>query len=82
MRLWRYWYKIPSSVEIQVPNAHERVDWVVLGWVVIYEPMLKDMMRFPIPKLIRDVFHHYEIAQSQLILNAWRVLVSLECLSI
>ena len=42
VRLWRYLYKIPPCVEIRVPAAHERVDWVVPGWVAIYELMLKD----------------------------------------
>ena len=39
-------------------------------------------MRFPIPKLIRDMCNHYEIAPSQLMPNAWRVLMSLESLSV
>ncbi|KAL5574014.1 hypothetical protein UlMin_023611 [Ulmus minor] len=39
-------------------------------------------MRFPIPKLIRDVCDHYEISPSQLMPNAWRVLMSLESISI
>ena len=26
VNLWRYLYKIPPSMEIQVPSAHERVD--------------------------------------------------------
>lgn len=29
IRLWRYLYGIPPSVEIRVPTGHERVDWVV-----------------------------------------------------
>ena len=82
MKLWRYLYKTPPSVEIRVSFPHERVDCVVPGWVVIYELMLKDGMRFPIPKLIRDVCEHYEIAPSQLMPNVWRVLMSLESLSI
>ena len=69
-KLWRYLYKIPSNVEIRVPKTHERVEWVVLGWVAVYELILKDGMRFPIPRLTRDVCDHYEIAQSQLISNA------------
>ena len=81
IRLWRYMYRIPPSMEICVPSSHERVDWVVLGWVVVYELMFKDGMRFPIPRLIRDVYDHYEIAPSQLMPNAWRVLMSLESLS-
>ena len=78
--LWRYMYRIPPSVEIRVPSHHERVDWVVPGWTAVYELMLKDGMRFPIPRLIRDVCDHYEIAPSQLMPNAWRVLMSLESL--
>ena len=39
-------------------------------------------MRFPIPKLIRDMCDHYKIATSQLMPNTWRVLMSLESLSI
>ena len=82
VKMWSYLYKIPLSVEIRVPTPHERVDWVVPGWVAIYELMLKDGMRFPIPKLIRDVCDHYKIAPSQLMPNVWRVLMSLESLSI
>ena len=52
IKLWRYLYRKPSSVEIRVPTEHERVDWVVPGWVAVYELMLKDGMRFPIPRLI------------------------------
>ena len=51
-------------------TTHELVDWVVPGWVAIYELMLKDGMRFPIPRLERDGYDHYEIAPSQLMLNA------------
>ena len=35
VKLWRYIYKIPSSVEIWVPITYEIVDWVVLDWVVV-----------------------------------------------
>ena len=57
-------------MEIRVPTAHERVNWVVPGWVAIYELKLKDGMRFPIPRLIRDVCDYFEIALSQLTPNA------------
>ena len=82
VKLWRYLYKIPPSMEIRVPTTHERVDWVMSDWVAIYELMLKDGIRFPIPKLIRDMCDHYEIAPSQLIQKTWMVLMSLESLSI
>ena len=31
VKLWRYLYRIPPSVEIRVSSTHERVDWVVPG---------------------------------------------------
>ena len=43
--------------------------------------MFRDGVRVPIPKLVWDVLDHYKIAPSQLMLNAWRILMSLECLS-
>ena len=52
------------------------------GWVTVYELMLKDGMRFPISRLIKDLCDHYKIVPSQLMPNAWRVLMSLESLSI
>ena len=52
VKLWRYMYKIPLTVEIRVPKVHKKVDWVILGWVEVYELMLNDGMRFPIPRLI------------------------------
>ena len=39
-------------------------------------------MRFPILRLIRDVCDHYEITPSQLRPIMWRVLMSLESLSV
>ena len=41
-----------------------------------------DSMRLPIPKLVRDVCDHYKIAPSQLILNAWRILIALKSVSV
>ena len=38
-------------------------------WKAVYELMLKEGMRFPIPRLIRDKCDHYKIAPSQLMLN-------------
>ena len=33
------------------------------------------------PKLVREVISHFEMALSQLIPNSWKILMSLECLS-
>ena len=52
VKMLRYLYKIPQSVEVQAPEAYERIDWVVPDWVALYELMFKDGMRLLIPKLI------------------------------
>ena len=49
--------------------------------MALYELSFQDGMRLPIPKLVRVVLDHFEIAPSQLMPNFWRLLLSLECLS-
>ena len=82
VKMLRYMYKVPSSVEIRASKAFERIDWVMPGWTTLYELMFKDGIRLLIPKLKRDVCEHYEITPSQLMSNAWRILLALESLSV
>ena len=77
----RYLYQILASVEICAPLRHERIDWNVLGWWSFYEFTLEVGFRFPMPKLLRGVIFHFEIAPSQLMTNSWKILMSLKCLS-
>lgn len=77
----RYMYQIPASVEIRAPLPHERVDWDVPGWWSFYEFAFEAGFRFPVPKLVRDCLSHFGVAPSQLMPNAWRILMSLECIS-
>ena len=60
---------------------YERVDWDDPGWVSFYEFDFEVGFIFLVPKLVREVLSHYEIAPSQLMPNTWRLLISLECLS-
>ena len=64
------------------PEAYERINWVVPGWVALYELMFKDCMRLPILRLIRDGGDYYWIALSQLMPNTWKNLMALESLSV
>ena len=57
------------------------MDWEVPGWVAFYELPFQDGLRLPIPKLVREVLDHFEIAPSQLMPNMWHMLISLECLN-
>ena len=77
----RYKYQISSSMEIRTPLPHEHVDWNVQGWWSFYEFAFEAGFRFPMPKLVREVVSHFKIALSQMIPNAWRILMSLECIS-
>ena len=60
----RYMYQITSSVEIPAPLPHERVDWDVQGWWSFYEFAFEAGFKFPMPKLMREVVSHFEIALS------------------
>ena len=44
--------------------------------------MFKDGLWLPIPMLIKDMCDHYFIAPSQLMPNAWRILMALKNLSV
>ena len=46
-----------------------------------YEFAFESRFWFPVPKLEREVFGHYEITPSQLMLNSWRILKTLDCLN-
>ena len=77
----RYLHKIPDSIVIRSPSPYERVDCDFPGWVSLYELPFEKCLRFPFPKQGREVLGHYEIVPSQLMPRAWRLLMSLECLS-
>ena len=74
----RYMYQIPSSVEIHAPLPHECVDWDVQRWWSFYEFASEAGFRFPVPKLMTEVVSHFEIALSQFMPNAWRILMTLD----
>ena len=48
----------------------------------MYELPFEDGLRFPIPKLVCEMLNHFEVAPNQLMLNIWRLLMSLECLGL
>ena len=66
----RYMYQIPAVVEIRAPHSHERVDWDVQGWWSFYEFSFEAGFRFPVPRLVREVLSHFQIAPSQLMPNS------------
>ena len=77
----RYMYRIPAAMEIHAPLPHECVDWDIQGWWSVYVFAFEFGFRFLVPKLLREVISHFEIAPSQLMPIAWRILMTLECIS-
>ena len=66
----RYIYQIPVAIEIRALLPHEQVDWDVQGWWSFYEFAFEAGFRFPVPRLVREVLFHFQIAPSQQMPNS------------
>ncbi|PON76326.1 hypothetical protein TorRG33x02_242660 [Trema orientale] len=62
---------------MRLPNLVDRADSEVVRWTSFYEYTFKLGIRFPLPKLIRDVLIYFELALGQLMPNGWRLLMCL-----
>ncbi|PON40981.1 hypothetical protein PanWU01x14_293110 [Parasponia andersonii] len=62
---------------MRLPNRVERADSEVVGWTSFYVYTFKLGFTFPLPKLMRDVLIHFELALGQLMPNGWRLLMCL-----
>jgi hypothetical protein len=70
-------YQIPRSIKLRAPESDERVS-VFTGRdeVGMHEDSLKAGLRFPIPREAREVLAYLSLAPSQLMPNAWRILLA------
>ncbi|KAL6574236.1 hypothetical protein OROHE_001140 [Orobanche hederae] len=71
-------YSLPKSVRL--PHKHERADWRIDGWICFYEIAFEIGLRLPLIPFIMEVLAHYGCAPSQLMPNAWRLLLGLQSL--
>ncbi|KAL6535638.1 hypothetical protein OROMI_027012 [Orobanche minor] len=71
-------YSLPKSVRL--PHKHERADWRIDGWICFYEIAFEIGLRLPLIPFIVEVLAHYGCAPSQLMPNAWRLLLGLQSL--
>jgi hypothetical protein len=66
-------YEIPDDVEIEL-NFGDRIyyskEWITVPLMAITEGGL----RFPLPKLVRQLLYYYELAPHQVVVNVYRVL--------
>ncbi|KAL5745889.1 hypothetical protein ACOSP7_027035 [Xanthoceras sorbifolium] len=74
----RYKYGIPESVQLRVPKKYKRPDWLIPGRTCFYELPFKQGLRLPVPRLAHRVLDFFDLAPSQLMSNAWRLLLSVE----
>ena len=81
MRGFKLMYRFPESIEVRALKSFERIDYKIPGWIGFYERPLRDGFRFPVPRLAWEVLDHFGISPSQLMPNAWRVLMAVECMA-
>jgi len=58
-----YWVVIPSPTNT--------VDNPPPGCIAVYLEVLEHGLRFPLPKVIMEILHSYDISISQLVPNSW-----------
>ncbi|KAL6518148.1 hypothetical protein OROMI_033849 [Orobanche minor] len=71
-------YSLPKSVRL--PHKHERADWRIDGCICFYEIAFEIGLRLPLIPFVLEVLTHYGCAPSQLMPNAWRLLLGLQSL--
>ncbi|KAL6560837.1 hypothetical protein OROHE_006014 [Orobanche hederae] len=71
-------YRLLKSVRL--PHKHERADWRIDGWICFYEIAFEIGLRLPLIPFVLEVLAHYGCAPSQLMPNAWRLLLGLQSL--
>ncbi|GMN64740.1 hypothetical protein TIFTF001_033803 [Ficus carica] len=70
-------YGFPNEVQLRLPFPNERADTMSEGWICMYTIYFECGLRLPIPLLLIQSMHHYELAIPQLIPNGMRVFLGL-----
>jgi hypothetical protein len=68
-------FQVPDSVALRVPTAEERACTARPGEVCLYFHSFEAGLRLPFPQIVREVLNYFSIAPSQLVPNAWRLLI-------
>ncbi|XP_059459492.1 uncharacterized protein LOC132189035 [Corylus avellana] len=68
-------YDIPSTVVLHFPSPSSS-PLANLGEVCVYERMLKAGLRFPLPRIARELLCHLGVAPFQIAPNGWRFLIA------
>ena len=70
-------YGFPNEVQLRLPLHDERADTVTEGWICMYAIYFECGLRLPLPPLLIQCMHHYQLAIPQLMPNGMRVFLGL-----
>ena len=70
-------FGFPNEVQLRLPLANERADTVSEGWICMYVIYFECGLRLPLPPLLIQAMHHYQLAIPQLMPNGMRVFLGL-----
>ncbi|GMN27476.1 hypothetical protein TIFTF001_044127 [Ficus carica] len=74
-------YGFPNEVQLRLPFKGERADTVSEGWICMYTIYFECKLQLPLPPLLVQTMHHYNLAIPQLMPNGMRVFLGLIVLS-
>lgn len=74
-------YGLPPNVEVKLPWIREKADSPNEDWVYFYTFIFKFSFKFPITKFVKEIIIYYNLAPTQLMPNAWRILLGIEVLA-
>ncbi|GMN66446.1 hypothetical protein TIFTF001_035532 [Ficus carica] len=70
-------FGFPNKVQLRLPFKNERADTVSEGWICMYTIYFECGLRLPLPPLLVQCMHHYQLAIPQLMPNGMRVFLGL-----
>ncbi|GMN71752.1 hypothetical protein TIFTF001_054148, partial [Ficus carica] len=70
-------YGFPNEVQLRLPFKGERADSVSEGWICMYTIYFECGLRIPLPPLLVQTMHHYNLAIPQLMPNGMKVFMGL-----
>ena len=70
-------FGFPNEVQLRLPFKDERADTVSEGWICLYTIYFECGLRLPLPPLLIQCMHHYQLAIPQLMPNGMRVFLGL-----
>ncbi|GMN66709.1 hypothetical protein TIFTF001_035770 [Ficus carica] len=70
-------FGFPNEVQLRLPFKDERADTVSEGWTCMYTIYFECGLRLPLPPLLVQCMHHYQLAIPQLMPNRMRVFLGL-----